>query len=108
MADDETREKREQDEERRSGTAPGSRPVLDVIRTAGAEFTELTGLRAEAVTRFERDTDGWVLETEVTELARVPDTMSLRATYEVTTDPDGRITGYRRVQRYERGRADRR
>ncbi|MGK5532387.1 gas vesicle protein [Streptomyces sp. URMC 129] len=91
-----------------NGAAGGPRPALDVMRRAGSEFTELTGLRAEAVTRLERGADGWVLETEVTELPRVPDTMSLMATYEVTTDPDGRVTGYRRVQRYERGRADRR
>ncbi|WP_326599830.1 gas vesicle protein GvpO [Streptomyces sp. NBC_01803] len=107
MAENEEHEKQRSDDDN-SGAAGGSRPALDVIRTAGAEFAELTGLRAEAVTRFERDADGWVLETEVTELARVPDTMSLMATYEVTTDPDGGITGYRRVQRYERGRADRR
>ncbi|RBM04724.1 gas vesicle protein [Streptomyces sp. PT12] len=77
------------------------------MRRAGAEFQELTGLRAEAVTRFERVDGGWAVEAEVTELARVPDTMSLMATYEVTTGADGAVTGCRRVRRYERGRADR-
>lgn len=42
------------------------------------------------------------------ELARVPETMSLMALYEVTLDPDGLLTGYRRLRRYERGRSDRR
>ncbi|WP_063784204.1 gas vesicle protein GvpO [Streptomyces sp. SBT349] len=84
-----------------------SRPVLDVMRRAGAEFAELTGLSPESVTRLERVDDGWVVEAEVTELARVPDTMSLMATYEVATGPDGGVTGYRRIRRYERGRADR-
>ncbi len=86
----------------------GPRPVLDVMRTAGAEFAELTGLRPEAVTRLERSGDGWVLDAEVLELSRVPDTMSLMATYEVAVGPDGEITGYRRVRRYERGRSDQR
>ncbi|CAM5623792.1 Gas vesicle protein OS=Streptomyces rimosus subsp. rimosus (strain ATCC / DSM 40260 / JCM 4667/ NRRL 2234) OX=1265868 GN=SRIM_008530 PE=4 SV=1 [Streptomyces rimosus subsp. rimosus] len=38
------------------------------------------------------------------ELARVPETMSLMALYEVSLDPDGMLTGYRRVSRYERAR----
>ncbi|WP_129842578.1 gas vesicle protein GvpO [Streptomyces sp. RFCAC02] len=84
------------------------RPVLEVVRTAGAEFTGLTGLQAEAVTRVERTGDGWLIEAEVVELARVPETMSLMAAYEVTTDAEGRVTGYRRTRRYDRGRADRR
>ncbi|UCM87005.1 gas vesicle protein GvpO [Streptomyces marincola] len=82
------------------------RPVLDVMRAAGAEFAELTGLRPEAVTRLEKSGDGWVLDAEVLELARVPETMSLMATYEVTVGPDGEVTGYRRIRRYERGRSD--
>ncbi len=40
------------------------------------------------------------------ELERVPDTMSLMASYLVQLDPEGQLTGYRRVRRYERGRAD--
>ncbi|GAA2438607.1 gas vesicle protein [Streptomyces macrosporus] len=86
----------------------GRRPLPpgEVLRTARAEFTDLTGLHAESVSRFERTGDGWALEVEVLELERVPDTMSLMASYEVTLDGDGRLTGYRRLRRYERGRAD--
>ncbi|MTE18383.1 gas vesicle protein [Streptomyces sp. TRM43335] len=83
-----------------------SLPPGEVLRSARSEFTDLTGLHAEGVSRFERTGDGWVLEVEVLELERVPDTMSLMATYEVTLDGDGRLSGYRRVRRYERGRAD--
>ncbi|MDG9705399.1 gas vesicle protein [Streptomyces sp. DH37] len=81
-------------------------PLGEALRTARSEFTDLTGLRAESVSRFERTGDGWALEVEVLELERVPDTMSLMASYEVTLDEDGHLTGYRRVRRYERGRAD--
>ncbi|HEX5565373.1 MAG TPA: gas vesicle protein GvpO [Streptomyces sp.] len=81
-------------------------PLGEVLRTARSDFTDLTGLRAQSVSRFERTGDGWALEVEVLELERVPDTMSLMATYEVTLDGDGRLAGYRRVRRYERGRAD--
>ncbi|MFD9794269.1 gas vesicle protein [Streptomyces sp. NPDC059070] len=81
--------------------------TLDVLRAARAQLGELTGMTAESVSSFERTEDGWVLRVEVLELERVPDTMSLLASYEVELDPHGELTGYRRLRRYERGRADR-
>ncbi|MEV6650944.1 gas vesicle protein [Streptomyces sp. NPDC051219] len=84
---------------------PGS---VEVLRAARTQLAELTGMTAETVTSFERSEDGWTLVVEVLELARVPDTMSLLASYEVDIDPHGELTGYRRVRRYERGRADNR
>ena len=79
---------------------------MEVVRHARAQFTELTGLAAESVSSFEPTEDGWTLEIEVLEMARVPDTMSLLASYQVEVSADGELTGYRRVRRYERGRAD--
>ncbi|MFI1564718.1 gas vesicle protein [Streptomyces sp. NPDC020490] len=79
---------------------------MEVLRHARAQLAELTGMAAESVSSFDQTEDGWSLEIEVLELARVPDTMSLMASYQVELDPDGQLTGYRRVRRYERGRAD--
>ncbi|SHH76392.1 Gas vesicle synthesis protein GvpO [Streptomyces sp. 3214.6] len=79
---------------------------MEVLRQARAQLAELTGMAAESVPSFEQTEDGWSLEIEVLELARVPDTMSLMASYQVELDPEGQLTGYRRVRRYERGRAD--
>ena len=79
---------------------------MEVLREARAQLAELTGMSAETVSSFEQTEDGWSLEVEVLELARVPDTMSLMASYQVDLDPEGQRTGYRRVRRYERGRAD--
>ncbi|WP_340384964.1 gas vesicle protein [Streptomyces sp. SS7] len=79
---------------------------MEVLREARAQLAELTGRAAETVSSFERTEDGWTLDIEVLELARVPDTMSLMASYRVDLDPQGRLTGYRRVSRYERGRSD--
>ncbi|MGA4838706.1 gas vesicle protein [Streptomyces sp. G45] len=79
---------------------------VEVLGRARAQLAELTGLTAESVSSFERVDEGWELEVEVLELARVPDTMSLLATYAVSLDPQGGLTAYRRVRRYERGRAD--
>ncbi|MFF4398991.1 gas vesicle protein [Streptomyces sp. NPDC001480] len=88
-------------------TADGHRPnPMEVLRQARAQLAELTGLVPEQVSSFEQTEDGWALEVEVLELARVPDTMSLMASYQVELDPEGQLTGYRRVRRYERGRAD--
>jgi hypothetical protein len=77
-----------------------------VLRQARTQLAELTGMAAESVSSFEQTEDGWTLEVEVLELERVPDTMSLMASYLVDLDPRGMLTGYRRVRRYERGRAD--
>ncbi|CAM5687048.1 MULTISPECIES: gas vesicle protein GvpO [Streptomyces] len=99
------------DTEHDSDTA-GSTPArkkpkpMEVLRQARAQLAELTGMEAESVSSFEQTSEGWVLEVEVLELERVPDTMSLMASYQVELDPDGDLTGYRRVRRYERGRAD--
>ncbi len=89
-------------------TAAGGPSPLALLRAAREQLVELTGLHPESLPRLERTDDGWLLEAEVTELARVPETMSLMALYEVTLDPDGLLTGYRRLRRYERGRSDRR
>ncbi|MEV4036179.1 gas vesicle protein [Streptomyces umbrinus] len=80
--------------------------AMEVLRNARTQLSELTGMVAESVSSFERTEDGWALQIEVLELERVPDTMSLLASYEATCNPDGELTGYRRVRRYERGRAD--
>ncbi|MEU4895384.1 gas vesicle protein GvpO [Streptomyces sp. NPDC044780] len=88
-------------------TAAGELTPLALLRAAREQLVELTGLAPESVPRLERTDEGWVLEAEVVELARVPETMSLMALYEVTLDPDGILTGYRRLRRYERGRSDR-
>ncbi|MFJ4466070.1 gas vesicle protein [Streptomyces sp. NPDC089424] len=90
-------------EEARADSRPSP---MQVLRDARLQLAELTGMAAETVSSFEQTEDGWSLEVEVLELARVPDTMSLMASYEVELDSDGQLTGYRRLRRYERGRAD--
>ncbi|MFD3836525.1 gas vesicle protein [Streptomyces sp. NPDC058642] len=79
---------------------------MQVLRHARTQLAELTGMSAESVSSFEQTEDGWSLEVEVLEISRVPDTMSLMASYQVELDPQGELTGYRRVRRYERGRSD--
>ncbi|WP_338701109.1 gas vesicle protein [Streptomyces sp. Q6] len=78
----------------------------EAIREARDQLLELTGKPVDAVSTFAAVDDGWRLEVEVLELERVPDTMSLLASYEVTLDHEGMLTGYQRLRRYERGRSD--
>ncbi|CAL9635672.1 hypothetical protein SUDANB176_06207 [Streptomyces sp. enrichment culture] len=93
--------------DRTGNTGRSGRPSpMEVLRQARGQLAELTGMEAESVSSFEQTEEGWALEVEVLELERVPDTMSLMASYQVELDPDGQLTGYRRVRRYERGRAD--
>lgn len=112
---DRSRESGSATKSRSSGTSPrrdsappaDDRPRLtEVLRHARTQLAELTGMAPESVSSFEQSEDGWTLEVEVQELAKVPETMSLMASYRVELDRDGELTGYRRVRRYERGRAD--
>lgn len=107
-SEEEPREKssRSKGSDRTDSTADDQPSAMEVLRHARIQLAELTGMVAESVSSFERTEDGWTLEIEVLELARVPDTMSLLASYQVELDPRGDLTGYRRVRRYERGRAD--
>ncbi|WP_371575188.1 gas vesicle protein [Streptomyces sp. NBC_01314] len=102
-----SRKSQEADKPEETKELAGDRPSpMQVLRHARTQLAELTGMAPESVSSFEQTEDGWVLEVEVLEIARVPDTMSLLASYRVELDPEGELTGYRRVRRYERGRAD--
>ncbi|MER7194241.1 gas vesicle protein [Streptomyces flaveolus] len=100
-----TQDSQEPQETHDSPKARRPRP-MEILREARAQLAELTGMTAETVSSFEQTEEGWSLEVEVLELERVPDTMSLMGSYLVELDPEGQLTGYRRVRRYERGRAD--
>ncbi|MFH9059987.1 gas vesicle protein [Streptomyces coeruleorubidus] len=112
-----TRNTQESQDSQKSQTSENSRKSTDnaaddrpspmeVLRQARGQLAELTGMTAESVSSFEQTDQGWALEVEVLELERVPDTMSLMASYQVELDAQGQLTGYRRVRRYERGRSD--
>ncbi|GAA2080270.1 hypothetical protein GCM10009801_38470 [Streptomyces albiaxialis] len=95
-------------ERQSGGSRKKERPdTAELLRSACGTFAELTGLEPESVISFAPVEDGgWTLRVEAVELSRVPDTMSLLGLYELTLDGDGRLTGYSRQERYERGRAD--
>jgi hypothetical protein len=76
------------------------------VRKARAQFQALTGLGPESISGLVRVDGGWEIHIDVVELRRIPDSASLLATYRVTTDDAGDVTGYERVRRFNRGKAD--
>jgi len=76
----------------------------DLIQQAKLQVAELTGLRPETVSSLSRDGDEgqWVVRVEALELTRVPRTMDVLGTYEVTLTDDGELVGFRRARRYHR------
>lgn len=84
----------------------GTSPILKVGRAALEQLAELTGQKVEGLSGIHRNDDGWVVSAEVLELRRVPETSDVLATYEVTLDDDGSLTGYRRARRYTRAQTE--
>lgn len=100
-------------EQRTERPAPRRRPTrrpspADRLRKASEQFGELTGIEVECVSGMERADDGWTLTLETLELRRIPDTVSLLATYVLDVDEDGSLVSYRRTDRYTRGRSNNR
>jgi hypothetical protein len=66
----------------------------------------LVGHPAEGVSAVHRNDDGWVVNIEVMEMRRIPETTDVLATYEVNVDDGGTVVGYRRLHRYTRAQTE--
>jgi hypothetical protein len=86
----------------RAEARPAARASQVAAKAAG-ELLELTGKAVEGVTGLEGNDDGWTVQVEVVEMRRIPDTTDVLALYEVSTDKQGSLLGYRRLRRYARG-----
>jgi Gas vesicle synthesis protein GvpO len=83
--------------------AQDGRPdAADVLRQAKRLLAELTGLKPGTVTAVDREDGAWRVTVEMIELERVPNTMDVIGSYEITVGDDGGLRGYRRVRRYHR------
>jgi hypothetical protein len=81
--------------------------VLNRVKKARDQFQELARLEALAVSGLAKIDGGWQVEVDVVEIPRIPDSASLLATYRVTTDEAGDVTGHERVRRFNLGTANR-
>ena len=75
----------------------------DLTLAAKTTIEDLTGYSPEAVTGFQWDGEAWLVTVDVCELARIPNTTDVMASYVVQLDDRGGLLGYKRDRRYQRG-----
>jgi hypothetical protein len=81
--------------------------AVDAIGAATAQFGAITGLTPHAVTGVRSRADGgWSVLIDVVELARIPDSTSVMATYRVDVDGSGELGACERLRRFTRGATD--
>jgi hypothetical protein len=73
-----------------------------LLKAAREQVADATGHTVESITGFHRNGDGWIVTVEALELERVPSTMDLLGSYEVTLSDDGDVLGLERRRRYHR------
>ena len=90
-----------------SGKSVSRLRAADAIQAATAQFGMVTGLAPHAVTGIRsRGDGGWSVLVDVIELARIPDSTSVMATYRVDIDADGELGACERLRRFTRGATD--
>jgi hypothetical protein len=91
----------------RDAASDGAAPTgLEIVRRVQEQLSRLSGRSAEAVLGFERTDDGWRATVEVVELARIPPSTDVLASYDVLLDRSGEVQQWRRTGRYVRSRAE--
>jgi hypothetical protein len=89
---------------------PETAPPTDAAAAAASakgHFRALTGHDDCSVTGVRpRPEGGWSVLLDVVELARIPSSTSVIATYRVDVDGVGGLSGYERLRRYLKGATD--
>lgn len=76
-----------------------------IARGAAEQLAEITGIGADSISGLARTEDGWLVQVEVVEVQRIPDSTSVLASYQVVVDDSGELQSYRREHRYYRNQA---
>ena len=107
LRQDRPRRKRRDDSERHGGNGGGKSKLKgpQAALSAAQQLVDLTGKEFEGIVGIAKADDGWTVEVEVLEMRRIPSTTDVLASYEVTVDRRGDLTGYQRKDRYVRGSA---
>lgn len=85
----------------------GRKPSASRIAAQAQEhLSALTSKPVVGVTSVEPAEQGWLVEVEVLEEARIPSSSDMLALYEAELNEHGDLLAYRRTKRYARGRAD--
>ncbi len=75
---------------------------IDIIRLAREQLSEITSLPLDTVSRCTKDDEGWVVEIELIEMRRIPNSCDLLGTYQLRLDAEGNLVSYQRTNRYQR------
>jgi hypothetical protein len=77
-----------------------------VVSTARRHLEALLGTDVERVSGLEPADGRWSVYLEVVEVARIPESTDILATYEVVLGDDGDLAGVSRVRRYRRSQVE--
>ena len=80
--------------------------TAEVVRRAREQLTALRGSEPESVSELTRTHDGWTVTFEVVEVARIPETTDVMASYALVLDDDANLVHYARTRRYSRAQAE--
>ena len=81
----------------------GRLSASELGQAALSTVVDLTGYMPEAVTGLEWDGEFWRVTVDMLEVARIPNTTDVIASYTVQLDEGGTLHGYKRTGRFQRG-----
>jgi hypothetical protein len=89
------------------GAPNGRLRFAEAVELARECLESLGGKQSEAVSGANRmDDGGWLVSFDVVELARIPPSTDVLATYDVTLDAEGELVEMTRARRFTRGQAN--
>jgi gas vesicle protein GvpO len=75
---------------------------FEIVPKARRQLARLLGREPESVSAIAREDGHWNVTLEVVELARIPETMDVLASYELALDDEGNVARLTRKRRYQR------
>jgi gas vesicle protein GvpO len=78
----------------------------ELAQAAMSAMADLTRYEPESVSGMEWDGESWHVAVDVLELARVPNTTDVLATYDVRLDDEGTLLSYTRARRFQRAQVE--
>jgi hypothetical protein len=104
--EDDEDQKDDSESENDEKAARPSVSAREMTQAAMEALEELTGRKPEAATGLMWDGESWLVNVDVLELSRIPNTTDLLATYVVQLDADGNLSGYKRTKRFQRSQVE--
>jgi hypothetical protein len=80
--------------------------AAEIVAQARSQLEALLGTEAERVSGLERADGSWYVMLEVVEVARIPESTDVLATYELVLDDEGKLVSVTRRRRYRRSQID--